>query len=225
MREKRKKHLAIDPRSGLLMIILANVISFSQNSLWLEFGLIGYLAVLFFICGKIKAGVKWAVIYVAVYLIQCYLLPISPKIIAVAFTIFLSITRRIFPCLMVGGLIIATISLRYFIVGLRKLRFPNKLIITIAVTLRYFPAIREEIGHIRDAMKLRKVRGLQKVEAVMVPLMICASNTAEELSAAAVTRGIDNPVKKTTTVNLKFGLLDMLSILIIVGFTVAAFIL
>ena len=224
MRAKRRKNLAIDPRSGLLMIILANVISFSQNYLWVEFGLIGYLAVLFLMCGKIKAGIKWAV-YVAVYLIQCYLLPISPKIIAVAFTIFLSITRRIFPCLMVGGLIISTISLRYFIVGLRKLRFPNKLIITIAVTLRYFPAIREEIGHIRDAMKLRKVRGLQKVEAVMVPLMICASNTAEELSAAAVTRGIDNPVKKTTTVNLKFGLFDMISILIIVGFTVAAFIL
>ena len=58
MRAKRRKNLAIDPRSGLLMIILANVISFSQNSLWVEFGLIGYLAVLFFICGKIKAGVK-----------------------------------------------------------------------------------------------------------------------------------------------------------------------
>ena len=68
-------------------------------------------------------------------------------------------------------------------------------------------------------------KGPNKVNPLMVPLMICASNTAEELSAAAVTRGIDNPVKKTTTVNLKFGLLDMLSILIIAGFTVAAFIL
>lgn len=225
MREKSERHLAIDPRTGLLMIVLANVISFSQNSLWIEFGFIGCLTILFFICGKIKGGLKWAIIYVAVYLIQCYVLPISPKIIAVAFTIFLSITRRIFPCLMVGGLIITTISLRYFIVGLRKLRFPNKLIITIAITLRYFPAIREEIGYIRDAMKLRKVRGLQKVEAVVVPLMICASNTAEELSAAAVTRGIDNPAKKTTTVKLKFGVIDLFSVVVALGFTVAAFIL
>ena len=58
MRAKRRKNLAIDPRSGLLMIILANVISFSQNYLWVEFGLIGYLAVLFLMCGKIKAGIK-----------------------------------------------------------------------------------------------------------------------------------------------------------------------
>lgn len=33
-----------------------------------------------------------------------------------------------------------------------------------------FPAIKEETGYIRDAMRLRNIRGLQKAEALIVPL-------------------------------------------------------
>ena len=79
--------------------------------------------------------------------------------------------------------------LRYFIVGLRQLRVPQRLIVAVSVTLRYFPAIREEMGYIRDAMKLRDVRGLARLEGTVIPLMVSATETAEELSAAAVDPG------------------------------------
>lgn len=105
---------------------------------------------------------------------------------------------------MVGGLLIHTVSLREFIVGLRMLHVPQKLIIPISVTLRYFPAIKEETGYIRDAMRLRNIRGPQKAEALIVPLMVSATATAEELSAAAVTRGIEDPAKKTSLVELTY---------------------
>lgn len=101
-----------------------------------------------------------------------------------------------FPCLMIGWFMIRTISLREFVAALRALHIPQSVIIPISVTLRYFPAIREEGGHIRDAMKLKQIRGFEKVEAFVVPFMMSAVNTAEELSAAAVTRGIENPVKR-----------------------------
>ena len=65
---------------------------------------------------------------------------------------------------------IGTLSLREFVAGMRLLHVPQKLIIPISVTLRYFPAIKEETGHIRDAMRLRNVRGMEKVEALIVPL-------------------------------------------------------
>jgi len=41
-------------------------------------------------------------------------------------------------------------------------------------------------------MKLRNIHGVQKIECLLVPIMISATTTAEELSAAAVTRGIEN---------------------------------
>lgn len=150
---------SIDPRTGLFLLIVANVIAFSQNSFAIEAGWICILAVLLMVCGCVSAGIKWALLFCALLFLQWYVLPGSPKIIATSFSIFINYCRKMLPCLMVGNLMIKTISLPRFIVGLRSLRVPQGLIIPISVTLRYFPAIREETGHIMDAMRLRNIRG------------------------------------------------------------------
>ena len=95
-------------------------------------------------------------------------------------------------------------------VALRKWHIPQGLIIPLSVTVRYFPALKEETGYIRDAMKLRNIHGVQKIECLLVPTMISATTTAEELSAAAVTRGIENPAPKTSMIEMKFGVQDFL---------------
>ena len=92
----------------------------------------------------------------------------------------------------------------------RKWHIPQGLIIPLSVTVRYFPALKEETGYIRDAMKLRNIHGVQKIECILVPTMISATTTAEELSAAAVTRGIENPAPKTSMIEMKFGVQDFL---------------
>ena len=91
-------------------------------------------------------AVKWAVglLYPAGF--QQVILPASPMIISTSFTIFATYTRRMFPCLMTGSLMLKCTPLRYFIVGLRQLRVPQRLIVAVSVTLRYFPAIREEMA-------------------------------------------------------------------------------
>lgn len=213
----------IDPRTGLILLVFANIIAFSQNSIFVEAGWICALALLFMFCGQALGGVKWLLGFLLLLALQWYVLPVSPKIIATSFSIFINYARRMYPCIMVGILMIKTIPLRTFIVGLRKLRIPQKLIIPISVTLRYFPAIREEAGYIRDAMRLRSIHGVAKVEALFIPLMISATGTAEELSAAAVTRGIENPVQKTSTIKLKLGVLDFVYLAAGATFTVTAF--
>lgn len=219
----RSERLTIDPRTGLILLVLANIIAFTQDSLLVEFGWITVLCLLILLCVGIGFGIKWALSFIILFLIQWYVLPVSPKIIAASFSIFINYARRMFPCLMVGSMMVKTISLRRFIVGLRKLHVPQKLIIPISVTLRYFPAIKEESSHIRDAMRLRSISGIDKIEALVVPLMICATETAEELSAAAVTRGIENPIKKTSVIELHIGALDCTVLMIAAVFTAAAF--
>ena len=145
-------------------------------------------------------------------------------IIATSFTIFATYTRRMFPCLMTGSLMLKCTPLRYLIVGLRQLHIPQKLIVAISVTLRYFPAIREEIGHIRDAMKLRNIRGLSRLECTVMPLMVSATETAEELSAAAVTRGIENPARKTSAVSLRLMPADLTGMLLVLALLIGSFV-
>ncbi len=216
--------LSIDSRTGLFLLIMANIVAFTQNSLKVELGWMSTLFVLMLLCGCVGAGIRCFLVFWMVLAVQWYVLPVSPKIIATSFSIFINYARRMFPCLMVGCLMVKTISLRKFIVGLRKLHVPQNLIIPISVTLRYFPAIKEEAGYIRDAMRLRNVRGIEKLEALVVPLMISASETAEELSAAAVTRGIENPAPKTSVIRLHMGFLDWISIGLSIVFMAAAFI-
>ena len=54
----------------------------------------------------------------------------------------------------------------------------------------------KRVRHIKDAMKLQRIPMGRKVECYLVPIMLSATKTAEELSAAATVRGIDNPKKR-----------------------------
>lgn len=206
-----KKHiLKFDPRTELLLLVLANVVAFTQRSVWVEITWVVLLLLLMIACGCRTAAGKLAAAFAACLLIQYYVFPNGPKILAGTFTILVSYARKIFPCLIVGTLILKKTSVRELMVALRRWHIPQGLIIPLSVTVRYFPALKEEIGHIRDAMKLRDIHGTQKIECLLVPIMISAAATAEELSAAAVTRGIENPAPKTSMIEMKFGIQDVL---------------
>lgn len=202
--------LKFDPRTELLFLVLANVVAFTQHSLWVEITWVALLLLLIIACGCIKAAGRLAVAFGLCLLLQYCVFPNGPKILASSFTILVSYARKVFPCLIVGTLILQKTSVREIMAALRRCHIPQGLIIPLSVTIRYFPALREEVGYIRDAMKLRDIHGIQKIECFLVPVMISATTTAEELSAAAVTRGIENPAHKTSMVEMEFGVQDLL---------------
>lgn len=130
---QRGKHWRIDPRIGLLVLTFANLFALVQDSLWLEIGWNSVLVLMIFFSGRFRSGVKWAATFACILLLQQYVLPVSLRIIATSFSIFVNYARRMFPCLMVGSLMIHTISLREFIVGMRRIHVPQKLIVLFAV--------------------------------------------------------------------------------------------
>lgn len=213
----------LDPRAALLLLLLVTVVVFAQQSLYLELALVAVLVGLFLCCGLFKNGLIFMLGFGFLLALQYYIFPIAPQIFADFFAILTSYARKVYPCIMVGMLIVKTIPMRYLILAMRKWHFPQKLIIPLSVTLCYFPVIREEIGHIRDAMKLRRVSGAAKAEAILVPLIFSAANTAEELGAAAVTRGIENPAPKTSVIELRFRLRDYICIAVGLIFVLAVF--
>ena len=122
-------------------------------------------------------------------------------------------TRRMLPCLLTGALLVKKCSVHQFVAALRKMHLPQNLITAMAVTVRYFPAISEEVRHIKDAMKLQRIPMGRKVECYLVPIMLSATKTAEERSAAATVRGIDNPKKKTCALEISFSFTDIFCML------------
>ena len=82
------KKSIFDPRAGLWILITANIIAFSDHTLWVELALIALLLVLMIVHRRYTMAVKWAVGYCALLVFQHVILPASPMIIATSFTIF-----------------------------------------------------------------------------------------------------------------------------------------
>ena len=108
------------------------------------------------------------------------------------------------------------------------------MIIPLAVMLRYIPAIREDWRYIKDAMRMRDVsptligfirQPVMTVECIYVPLLTAASKTADELSIAAVTRGIENPEPRTCLVRIQFRPADFIIASVFLLYAVAEFML
>src|SRR5699024_9936032 len=98
--------------------------------------------------GKMLAGLL--LVYLVIVAVQFWLLPLLPGSLA---TVFATVTYflLVFPCIAVGVYIIATTSVSQPMAALERLGAPRSFSITLAVTLRFLPALRQDFRHIRDA--------------------------------------------------------------------------
>ena len=121
------------------------------------------------------------------------------------------------PILLYGQTFLRTTPVSEMVTGLYAMRVPRSFIITFAVAMRFFPTAKEEISHVRDAMSLRGIgfswRNLKRrpglvFEGFITPLLVRASTIAEELSAASITRGLDNPTPRTAFIKLNITVKD-----------------
>ena len=204
-----------DPRAGLFILLLANIGIFLERTGRQGIALTGVIIVVLIVygCSKIAAG--GAGFLLMLYCLQTFVLPASPIAFTALFSVFVNMTRRMLPCLLTGTLLVKKCSVHEFVAALRKMHLPQNLITAMAVTVRYFPAISEEVRHIKDAMKLQRISAGRKIECYLVPIMLSATKTAEELSAAAAVRGIDSPKKKTCAAEIGFSLTDIFCMLFV----------
>lgn len=204
--------IPFDPRTLFVLLMLTNFFAFMDKPFEME--IVWIISLFFFMayCQLLMASLKLICLFGAILFFQYVILPNDLPAFVTIFAIMSSYIRKVIPSIMIGAVIVKRIPLNYFILAMRKCRLPEKLILALTVTIRYFPAILQERRYIKDALKMRQVSGIQQFEAYMVPLMVSAINTADELSAAAVTRGVESPVKKTSHVMIGFALKDFLVI-------------
>ena len=144
-----------------------------------------------------------------------YVFPWCPGWVNMVFPVLINYTLRMLPCILAGLLIVRTASMQKMIAAMRSLHLPQGFIIAMSTTLRYFPAIKEEFLHIRSAMKLQNIPVSSRLECTIVPLMMSAVNTSDEIAAAAVARGIENPGKKTSVITLRMSMTDWIVMILV----------
>lgn len=216
---KSHKVIWIDPRTKLLLLLLCVLSAMMAPSLNYELGLIILIALLGIISGKWRYSLIFSVLYFVIYLITETVVNMDEGTLRTMLIAFLGLFHKIYPCGMLSGIFISTTKVSEFMSAMNRIHTPKKIVIPLAVMLRYMPTIHEDWHFIKDAMRMRDVspsiKGLFThpgitVECIYVPLMMAASKAADELSIASVTRGIENPKKRTCLVQIRFGITDIL---------------
>ena len=132
--------------------------------------------------------------------------------------VFLSVTiSHMAPGLMMGYVMLSTTTVSEFVASMERMRMPRQIIIPISVMFRFFPTVAEESAAVNDAMKMRGITfssPMKMLEYRLVPMMMCSVKIGEELSAAALTRGLGAPVKRTNICKIGFRLTDVLALLV-----------
>ena len=177
----------------------------------------GIFLLLMLVHGLYKTAGKGIVLLVSFRLLLMYLFPQCPAWMNMVFPVLINYSLRMLPCVLAGLLLLRTSSMQKMITAMYTLHLPQGFIIAMATTLRYFPAMKEEFLHIKAAMKLQNIPWASRLECMVVPLIVSAVNTSDEIAAAAVARGIENPGKKTSEITLHMETSDWL-IMILVTF-------
>lgn len=211
----------LDPRAGLWLLLVANIGMFCEKNTEQGSMLSGIFLLLLLLYGQYMAAIKGALLLIVFRLLLKYVFPLCPSWVNMVFPVLINYTLRMMPCILAGLLILRTSSMSRMIAAMRALHLPQGFIIAMSTTFRYFPAIKEEFIHIRAAMKLQNIPLSSRLECTVVPLMMSAVNTSDEIAAAAVARGIENPCKKTSVIKIHMVVSDwIVMFLVTIGVTI-----
>ncbi|EDU36745.1 cobalt transporter [Clostridium sporogenes] len=217
--------LKIDPRTKIILMILGNVAIFLAFSIQIKISLIIFYLIFGFLCGAYKSPIKISLGYFGLILVEYLGGKYLSGTLALMIITFSQFIKMILPCALLASIMISTTKVSEFMGALNKMRVSKKVIIPLTVMIRYFPVVFEDWKNIKDSMRMRDVSptflGFLKnpsdtIECIYVPMLMSASKVSDELSAAAITRGIENPNPRTCMVKMKMKFCDYLSISLMV---------
>ncbi|MDO4281725.1 MAG: energy-coupling factor transporter transmembrane component T [Peptococcaceae bacterium] len=219
----------LDPRTKLFLILICVLSAMCAPSLVYQFALVVLVALLGACFGKWRYVVKGVCFYALVCVLTVWIMAELSGTLRTMFIAFLGLFHKVYACGMLAGIILTTTRVNEFLSAMHRLRAPKKLVIPLAVMLRYMPTIQEDWRYIKDAMRMRDVsptpRGFLAhpamcIECIYVPLLMAASKAADELSIAAITRGIENPQPRTCLVQIRCGARDWVAMAAAVAFLI-----
>ena len=209
--------MKLDVRCKFLLLMLVSGVAFSAKDI--IYGSIVFIIVclISFLLGQRKKTIKFTAAYVLLLVFIIFSRYVPAALSSMILMVVLCI-RMCMSIMLYGQTFLKTTSVSEMVTGLYAMKIPRAFIITFAVAMRFFPTAKEEISHVRDAMSLRgigfslrnlRLRPALVFEGFMTPLLVRASTIAEELSAASITRGLDNPAPRTAFIKLNIRFKDI----------------
>ncbi|KAF1305103.1 energy-coupling factor transporter transmembrane component T [Candidatus Enterococcus willemsii] len=221
-----KKRLTFDPRTKLCVILFASFSLMVRLTFFYEIIFISLLFVLFLLIGEWKKGISFYVLFWLLALLDYGLFPQGDHVIFGLLSFVLIGSRRLLPTVMAASFAMSGTKISEWIAALQKLRVPFALIVPLTVLFRFFPTLVQDFKNIRKALRFRGIatnvwemviHPFQTMEYIIIPILMSADNTALDLSATAMVRGLGNMKQHTSIYPLRFHWQDYLLIVVLIG--------
>ena len=222
--------MRLDPRTKLFMVFVVSLIAMMSATtpvLWVIRIIITLIPIVLLILEKkYSSALRFFLAYgIALVLLLFFISENSEGIIASLLIGYCGIVVQFMPALITAWYVIRTTKIGEFMSCMQKMHIPDGIAVSLAVVMRFFPTIKEEYSSINDAMRMRGVmlgggNVLRMFEFRMIPLLFSCVNIGEELSAAAITRGLGGETKRSSIIELKLGLADYLLMAFLTASTV-----
>ena len=222
--------MKLDVRTYILLVILSATWSTMNSDIIVELCIMAGLVLLQLFSEKGSFMPKLILIYAVFCIVQYVLFPIIPDGAQMILSMFVVNVRSFFPVIMCIVLLYKNTRVSEMTASFTRMGISRKVTVPVAVAIRYIPSLKEEWLHIRDAMRMRSVtRGInnpfvrlaKRAECYLVPLFVSSLQNADDLAAAAVTRGIENPDRPTCRNYRPMGIKDYIILFFV--FLITAF--
>jgi energy-coupling factor transport system permease protein len=222
--------MKLDPRTKLFMVFVVSLIvmmSATTPFLWaIRLSITLIPIILMILEKKYSSALKFLLAYASALVLTFYFLSEkSEGLIASLLIGYCGIVVQFMPAIITAWYVVRTTKIGEFMSCMQKMHVPDGIAVSLAVVMRFFPTIKEEYSSINDAMRMRGVmlgggNVLRMFEFRMIPLLFSCVNIGEELSAAAITRGLGGEGKRSSVIELKLGLADYLLMTFLTAATV-----
>lgn len=224
-----ERSVRLDPRTKMVMLFaVSTVLLLGGNGgamfavrtamLLLPFGLLA-------ISGRMHAAGLMLAAYLGSYALAAFAAPTLEGIANAITVATATVVSRFVPTLALAYFVFATTTVSEFMAAMGRMRIPDWIAIPLSVLFRFFPTLGQEARAINAAMRMRNItpisRGASYVENCLVPLMSCAVSIGEDLSAAALARGLGAPWPRTNTGSVGFALVDAVVVAVSLAATAA----
>lgn len=230
-----KPYIWLDPRTKLLALFMVGFVAFQGvTNLFFEIPLFIFIFLLIINGKQIKFGLKFGIFFGLLILADIFISPLLSGLFGVVVLMLLRICRMYIPMILVFIFTVSTTTVSEFVASFEKMKISSKITIPFSVMFRFFPTIGEEWNSIRDAMAFRGIgisfahvirKPFKTFEYVIVPLLMSCLTIADELSAAALSRGLDHNAKRTSITKVGLHICDYFVIVISIAFIVLSLIL
>lgn len=201
----------------LFLTIISCMVSIFTKSYYMHALFVGWLCMLLAYFGFIKQSIIYFMIY---SFTTFWLLKMIPSGVVIISPMLLGMLYKFIVPIMAGFLTFKIPSGKLISI-FHKLMLPRNFVLILTVIIRFVPTIAGEFRTIKEAMKVRGFTGnffhilsnpLRTLEYAIVPLIFRSIKVGDELSAAAIVRGIENPIKRDSYYSDKLCKLDIIII-------------